>query len=90
MTVAKEYIAPYMKTIYLRRGGISPGSTNPRLDPPLDARSVGCTSGGLRACEAVGGGVDSVQVLLQRLHVQGPKRWPRGEWGWLYILFTWG
>lgn len=71
---------------------ISPRPTNPSLplDPPLDARSVGCTAGGLRACEAVGGGVDSVQVLLQRLHVQGPKRWPQGEWGWLYILFTWG
>ena len=71
----------------LESWGISPGPTNPLpLDPPLDARSVGCTSGGLRACEAVGGGVDSVQVLLQRLHVQGPKRWPWGEWGWLYIL----
>eukprot|EP00434_Breviolum_minutum_P022565 symbB.v1.2.019910.t1/scaffold1583.1/size183753/10 len=44
------------------------------LDLVAISRSVGCTSGGLRACEAVGGGVDGVQVLLQRLHVQGPKR----------------
>lgn len=79
-----------MKPFTSRVGDQPPDPQIPGLDPPLDARSVGCTAGGLRACEAVGGGVDSVQVLLQRLHVQGPKRWPRGEWGWLYILFTWG